>query len=109
MVDDNGCSGGETYGDCFSDKVVCGSCGGKVNVGGMRLTEAMEVELMVAAEKLRLMTMNAEVILMEPVVEMRLKVAILKMRLMVVAVEVRQIVVVVNDNTVLIGNLILLD
>ena len=33
----------------------------------MRLTEAMEVELMVAAVKLRLMTMNAEVILMEAV------------------------------------------
>ena len=58
------------------------------------------------------MTMDAETILMEAVVEMRLKVAILKMRLMVVAVEVRQIMVVllmVNDNTVLIGHLVLVD
>ena len=34
MVDGNGCSGGETDGGRFCDKVDCGSCGGKVNVGG---------------------------------------------------------------------------
>ena len=53
------------------------------------LTEAVEVELMVTAVKLRLMMMDAKAIMMEAVVEMRLKVTILKMRLMVVAVEVR--------------------
>ena len=92
MVDGNGCSGGETDGGYFSDEVDCGNCGGKVNVGGlvaMRLTEAVEVELMVAAVKLRLMTMDAEVVLMETVSEMSLKVAILKIRLMVMVVEVR--------------------
>ena len=58
----------------------------RLTLVAMRLTEAVEVELMAAPVKLRLMTMDAKVILMETVVEMRLKVAILKM---VVAVEVR--------------------
>ena len=34
MVGGNGCSGGETYGGCFSDEAECGSCGGKVNIVG---------------------------------------------------------------------------
>ena len=34
MVDGNGCSGGETDSGHFRNEVDCGSCGGKVNVGG---------------------------------------------------------------------------
>ena len=88
-VDGNDWSGGETDGGCFNDEVDLVVVERRLTLVAMRLTEAVEVELMTAAVKLRLMTMDAEVILMETVVEMRLKVVILKMRLMVVAVEVR--------------------
>ena len=71
VVAGNGCFGGETDGDCFSDEVDCGSCGGKVNVGGNEVNTGCGGGLMVAAVKLRLMTMDAEMILMEAVVEMR--------------------------------------
>ena len=85
MVDGNGCSGGETDGGSFSDEVDCGSCGGKVTVGGNEINKGCVGRTDGSGDN-GLMTMDAETILMEAVVEMRLKVAILKMRLMMVTV-----------------------
>ena len=85
MIDDNGCSRGETDGSCFSDEVGCSSCGGKVNIGGSEVNRGCGS----GADGSGCKTEADDDGYGEVVVEMRLKVAIIKISLMVVAVEVR--------------------